>query len=330
MGKQIAQGWLVLALALALLAGCVDVEPAARGAAAGARTAVPRPTHTPVPPSPTALVAGPTSEATSSAPIVAQASPVAPQPSATPTRTPRPTRTVYRPTGTWPTATPTETPVGFSAPTASAAATRTPAPTALPAAPTPVPPAPTPLVPAFTPTRGLTPPPGVPAGPPPTTAPATPPPPPASTPKPPPLPTATPPPTATPKPPPTATPTLPPFPYLVRGIGWEPNCGLTQVKIRLSDASNPFLRINGVRFRVQTADNSWGVVSSPTGADGQEPGYTQVTMDNRAKVASWQVIPLDAQGNPAAPGASFTTDTQNCQPGGSGHQVAVVDWAKYY
>lgn len=111
-------------------------------------------------------------------------------------------------------------------------------------------------------------------------------------------------------------------------IYWEPNAGLTQIKLYVKDAlGNP---VDGVRFRIQTADGSWEAISNPTGQPSYHAGWTDFALRSEPIAATWILWALDDEGNVASDPVSVVTDTNDPQPGGSGHQVATVFWTKNF
>lgn len=311
--SQWIRAWSLLVLIVAAAVGCIDVTPAALS---------------PVPPTATATKATSTPAPLAQAPATASPTGLSPSPTARPalTPTPSPSPVVYRPNYQA-----TETALALAAGTAqpSTAVAQTPtarmptisiqptipiqASTPPPAAtPTPVPPL---VIPTATPTR------------PPVIIPTATPQPvrtvqPVAT-----APIATPtpaPPPATPTPvPPTPTP-IPPYAAIAKSVGWLPNCGVTQVKIQLHDPLG--FRKNGYRFKIASADGGWSAVSFPTGSGGYEPGETDFTLNTRPVANTWLIWLLDRQGNPVEPKLTIQTDTNDCRPEGSGHQVALVEW----
>ncbi|MBI3978399.1 MAG: hypothetical protein HY331_09470 [Chloroflexi bacterium] len=297
--------WLLFLAVLGVTAGCIDVTPATVSSIPTSAAASPTATTGP-------MALGPTSS---------------PSPTAvpdTPTVAPTPTRTPFR--RLTPTPPPTDTPIPAPTPTQPAVVVVTPGAATTPAPvttviPAQVSPSPTAAVPPPTPTRPVPPPtptlgPGQPL--------------PGGT-----VPTATtqpvatvaaitPTPSATPtRVPPTLTPT-PLVPALVKAVDWLPNCGLTQVKLQIHDPLG--FRKNGLRFKIESDGAGWSAVSFPTGLGGYEPGETDFTLNNRPISNTWHVWLLDRQGRPVEPRLTITTDTNDCRPGGIGHQVAVVEW----
>ena len=123
-------------------------------------------------------------------------------------------------------------------------------------------------------------------------------------------------PTAAPAP--AATPT-PSTPYVQSGgTSYEPNCGLTMIKGRIVNPDG--LGRQGVR--VQVSAPTWSVVSR----ESDNNGNYDVVLDGRPKEGVWNVQVWDGSG--LSPIVTVETNTTDCQPGGSGRQVAIVDFRK--
>jgi LysM repeat protein len=168
----------------------------------------------------------------------------------------------------------------------------------------------------------------------PPTATATPQPPPANTPKPAPTKAPTPKPT---KKPPTATPapTAPKYQFTAE-VSWPwdvaPNCagpGISKQSLIHDAAGNP---LNGVRVGVDCYGNKW--VSHPSGTPGEyDAGHYDFAF-GQTSPQDWTCTAfiVDANGQPL-PSSEVVTihfDTNNCRPGGDGHQVAIVNWTKHW
>ncbi|MBI3980126.1 MAG: hypothetical protein HY331_18280 [Chloroflexi bacterium] len=120
--------------------------------------------------------------------------------------------------------------------------------------------------------------------------------------------------------------TPPPPAYSATLTQWGPNCGLTRIILYLRDAGGAFL--NGERFRIETADGGWGADSFPTGSYSYPPGTTDFVLRAEPMAMTWNLWPIDGAGNRIGQPFQVTTDTADCQPGGSGHQVAWVQWTR--
>jgi hypothetical protein len=222
-------------------------------------------------------------------------------PTATPTKTPKPTFTAtLTPTNTSiPTDTPTPTSTSTPTPPATNTAivytaTATPEPTE-----TPVPP-----VPTNTPR------------------------PPTNTPRPQPRATNTP----TPRPQPTNTP-APAYAY-TGNVVWDPavapNCdgpGISKNSIIKDRSGNP---VNGVRVEVDCYGNKW--LSHPSGNPGEYlPGHYDFSFGQHSPQA-WtctaRVFDLNGVAVPSSEVVTIQFDTNDCQPGGNGHQIAILNWTK--
>ncbi|MCL7452489.1 MAG: LysM peptidoglycan-binding domain-containing protein [Anaerolineae bacterium] len=150
------------------------------------------------------------------------------------------------------------------------------------------------------------------------------------------------PPTATPKPkPPTATPTAPPTPTTVgsqftANVVWHPlvapNCagpGIAKESVIQDLSGSP---INGVRVEV----DCYGTVmpSDPSGTPGvYDPGHYDVSFgqtEPQAWTCTARVFDLNGQPVASSQTATIQFDTNDCRPGGIGHQVAIVNWTKHW
>ncbi len=166
----------------------------------------------------------------------------------------------------------------------------------------------------------------------------------------PPAPTAEPtaiPPTNTPKPkPPTPKPTAKPptptsTPVPVRDqftstLIWDPlvapNCagpGISNHSIIRDAGGNP---VNGARVEVNCYDNIW--LSHPSGNPGEyDPGHYDFSF-GQTKPQAWTCTArvFDINGQPVASSevATIQFDTNDCSPGGSGHQIAILNWTKHW
>lgn len=219
------------------------------------------------------------------------------QPTSTPTKTPKPTFTE--------TSTPTNTPIPTDTPTPTSTATPTPPPTNTPifytATPTNTPTATNTPVPTPTATRR-----------PPTRVPTR-------------RPTAT-------KAPPTNTP-APQFAWSGQLL-WDPsvsaNCagiGVSKVSIIKTKSGSP---INGARVLMNCYGNE--LISHPSGNPGEyDPGHYDfwgLSTQPVPYVCTLQMY--DLNGVPVQNSEVITVqfDTGPCEPGASGHQVAIVNWTK--
>lgn len=224
------------------------------------------------------------------------------QPTATPTKTPKPTFTV--------TSTPTFTSIPTLTPTPTSTATPTPPPTNTPivftATPTPVPtdtetpiPTPTSVPPTNTPRPRPT------------------------------RPKAT----AT-RPPPTNTP-APQFRWDGQLL-WDPNVsancagiGVSKVSIIKEKSGAP---INGAQVLMICYGNE--IISHASGTPGEyDPGHYDIwglTTQPAAYTCTMQMHLLNGQPVQGSEVITIQFDTGPCQPGGSGHQVAIVNWTRNY
>jgi LysM repeat protein len=166
--------------------------------------------------------------------------------------------------------------------------------------------------------------------PPPATSPAAP----TYTPK----PSNTPKPSSTPKPPatkaPTAAPTTAPALQFTGQLIWDgsvaPNCGgpgISKLSVIRDANGNP---INGVRVEADCYGNKW--LSHPSGTPGEyEAGHYDFAF-GQLSPQDWTCTArvFDLNGQPVTSSEVITIhfDTNDCKPGGNGHQVAIVHWTK--
>jgi LysM repeat protein len=153
--------------------------------------------------------------------------------------------------------------------------------------------------------------------------------------------------TATAKPkPPTATPTRHPPPatptpvtagsQFTGNLVWHPmvapNCagpGISKESIIQDPSGSP---VNGVRVEVDCYGNKW--LSHPSGNPGEyEPGHYDFSF-GQSTPQEWTCSArvFDINGQPSASSQTVTIqfDTNDCRPGGIGHQVAILNWTKHW
>lgn len=151
--------------------------------------------------------------------------------------------------------------------------------------------------------------------------------------------------TNTPKPkpkPPTATPTRkPPTPtaaaagqQFTADLIWDPlvapNCSgpaISKNSVIKDAAGNP---VNGVLVEVNCYDNI--VTSHPSGNPGEyEPGHYDFSF-GQSVPQDWtctaRVVQIDGQAVTSSQAISIQFNTNNCNPHGNGHQVAILNWTK--
>ena len=113
-----------------------------------------------------------------------------------------------------------------------------------------------------------------------------------------------------------------PFPFVQAGISWEPNCGMTMVKIKVLD---PEARpLNGVQFRIESEDGTWSATSVKTGTEGRDTGWTDFFLSQDPKGGTWKIWSVDQSGLRLSDTVFLATDTGPCEPGREGHQVATL------
>lgn len=153
------------------------------------------------------------------------------------------------------------------------------------------------------------------------------------------------PPTNTPKPkPPTPKPTVaPPAPtptpvparnQFTSTLIWDPlvapNCngpGISSLSVIRDASGNP---VNGARVEVNCYDNIW--LSHLSGNPGEyDPGHYDFSF-GQTQPQAWTCTArvFDVNGQPVASSdvATIVFDTNNCSPGGTGHQIAILNWTK--
>jgi LysM repeat protein len=153
--------------------------------------------------------------------------------------------------------------------------------------------------------------------------------PPTNTPKPKP---PTPKPTAAP-PPPTPTP-VPARNQFTSTLIWDPlvapNCngpGISNLSVIRDAGGNP---VNGARVEVNCYDNIW--LSHPSGSPGEyDLGHYDFSF-GQTQPQAWTCTArvFDVNGQPVASSdvATVVFDTNDCSPGGTGHQIAILNWTK--
>jgi LysM repeat protein len=144
------------------------------------------------------------------------------------------------------------------------------------------------------------------------------------------------PPTATPKPPaPTATPATSGAQYTAQVV-WDPmvapNCAgpaIGKQSIVRDAAGNP---VNDVRVEVDCYGNKW--VSRASGTPGEyDAGHYDFAF-GQSTPQDWtctaRVLDLNGQAVASSETVSIHFDTNDCSPGGAGHQVAILNWTKHW
>jgi LysM repeat protein len=148
--------------------------------------------------------------------------------------------------------------------------------------------------------------------------------------------------TPAPKPtkkPPTATTTPKPaaksFQYTAEVI-WDPlvapNCAgpaISKNSLIKDGNGNP---VNGARVEINCYDNIF--LSHPSGNPGEyDPGHYDFAFGQHSPqdwTCTARVFDLDGQPVASSQAVSIHFDTNDCQPYGSGHQVAIVNWTKHW
>jgi LysM repeat protein len=141
------------------------------------------------------------------------------------------------------------------------------------------------------------------------------------------------------KKPPTATATPKPpasnFQFTAQLI-WDPlvapNCsgpGISKQSVIKDAGGNP---VNGVRVQVDCYGNV--MTSHPSGNPGEyDAGHYDFSF-GQSSPQDWtctaRILDIDGQPVASSEAISIHFDTNDCQPYGSGHQVAIVNWAKHW
>jgi LysM repeat protein len=137
------------------------------------------------------------------------------------------------------------------------------------------------------------------------------------------------PPTPTPTPKPAAT-----RPQFTAELIWRsdvaPNCGgpsISNLSIIRDAAGNP---LNGVVVEVNCYGNVWRL--NPSGKPGvSEPGHYDWS-PGQPQPMDWictaRVVEINGQPVASSAEVSIPFDTNDCKPGGIGHQVAILNWTK--
>jgi LysM repeat protein len=156
--------------------------------------------------------------------------------------------------------------------------------------------------------------------------------PPTSTPVPQPTKKPTPKPTKKPAPPTATQP--PPKPQFTAEVIWDPlvapNCNgpaISKQSTIRDTAGNP---VNGVVVEVNCYDNIFPL--RPSGNPGEyDPGHYDFS-PGQSSPQDWtctaRVVEIDGQPVTSSEVVSIHFDTNDCEPDGSGHQIAIVNWTK--
>jgi len=109
-----------------------------------------------------------------------------------------------------------------------------------------------------------------------------------------------------------------------------PDCAATTLEGTVWDVDRA-KQLAGVLLKVCIEGEYW-CGSLRTGEDPDKgAGYYVATLDpEEPKAGNWFVAVVDAQGRPLSPAVRFQTDTKDCDPDGTGHQWAIIDFRKNY
>jgi hypothetical protein len=135
--------------------------------------------------------------------------------------------------------------------------------------------------------------------------------------------------TATPRPPTaTATPTY--LFSLYKPIEYLPDCATTTLEGTVWDRDPPN-QLGGVLLKVCIEGEYWcGPLQ--TGQDKTKgAGYYSGDLGQEGpRAGNWWVAVVDAEGKPLSQAVRFSTDTRDCEPGGTGHQWVIIDFKRNY
>lgn len=114
--------------------------------------------------------------------------------------------------------------------------------------------------------------------------------------------------------------------------GVAPNCSgpaISSLSIVKDAAGNP---VDGVVVEVNCYGNRWSTI--PSGKAGvYEPGHYDWS-PGQPQPVDWvctaRVTEINGQAVASSQEVSIHFDTNDCQPGGPGHQVAIVNWTKWW
>jgi hypothetical protein len=119
-------------------------------------------------------------------------------------------------------------------------------------------------------------------------------------------------------------------------VVWDPviapNCGgpaISKESIAIDSNGNP---LDGLRIEIDCYGNKW--LSHPSGNPGEyEPGHYDFSFGQESP-QDWEcrVRAFDLDGEPVASSQTIEIEfnSNDCTPGGTGHQVAIVNWTKHW
>jgi hypothetical protein len=110
-----------------------------------------------------------------------------------------------------------------------------------------------------------------------------------------------------------------------RSAVWYSDCKTTKISVYVHDVKGD--PVNGVRIHISS--DGWEADSFPTGENFPD-GWTDFRLADEAKAATWSLWVVGAGGERISPIVKLTTDDVNCEEGGSGHQVATINWTKKF
>jgi hypothetical protein len=90
-------------------------------------------------------------------------------------------------------------------------------------------------------------------------------------------------------------------------------------------------QLSGVLLKVCVEGEFW-CDTLQTGQDAKKGDgyYCAVFDDEGAREGNWWVAVVDAEGKALSPAIRFTTDTEDCEPGGIGRQWVIIDFRRNY
>ena len=144
--------------------------------------------------------------------------------------------------------------------------------------------------------------------------------------------TATPtrrPPTATPRPP-TATPTIA-YQYSMKGpIEYSADCPMTSLEGTVWDVGSANQEA-WVLLKVCIEGEYWCATLRTGQNPDKGPGYFIAILGaDGPRAGNWWVAVVDEQGRALSERVNFQTDTGDCNPGGSGRQLVIIDFKKNF
>jgi hypothetical protein len=124
---------------------------------------------------------------------------------------------------------------------------------------------------------------------------------------------------------------MPSYQYsLYAPVEYLPDCTMTTLEGTVWDREPPE-QMGGVFLKVCVEGEYWcGTVQ--TGQDETKgAGYYQAVLGAEGpRAGNWWVAVVDAQGKALSQAVRFQTDTQDCDPDGTGRQWVIIDFRRNY